>query len=103
MTTKADLLEAWQAHLAQARRRSPHTVRAYLATARRLLDSIGPSDWARIAAIDARALRGQLANRRADGIGNASAARELSALKSFIAFAREQAGLVDSAPPRHTR
>ena len=33
----ADLLEAWRDHLANARRRSEHTVRAYLASADRLL------------------------------------------------------------------
>mgnify|MGYP006197662895 CR=1 FL=1 len=42
----------------------------------------------------------RLADRRADGLGNASAARELSALKAFIRFAREQAGMPDPAPPR---
>ena len=35
--SKADLLEAWGGHLADGRRRSPHTVRAYLAAAERLL------------------------------------------------------------------
>jgi hypothetical protein len=34
------------------------------------------------------------------GIGNVSAARELSALKAFIAFARAQTGQPDAAPPR---
>jgi len=86
--TKGDLLEAWGAHLADNRRRSPHTVRAYLATAARLLDALGDADWAALSAIDATTLRGQLARRRADGIGNVSAARELSALKAFISFAR---------------
>lgn len=99
--TRADLLEAWHAHLAQGRRRSPHTVRAYVATAARLLDEVGEMDWPALARIEAPALRAQLARRRgADGIGNASAARELSALKAFIRFAREQAGLADPAPPR---
>jgi len=45
-------------------------------------------------------LRAQLARRRAEGIGNASAARELSALKAFIMFARRQAGRDDEAAPR---
>ena len=96
-----DLLEAWRNYLALARRRSPHTVRAYGATAARLLATLpaGP-DWCTVARIDSGALRAQLAARRADGIGNLSAARELSALKAFIAFAREQAGEVDAAPPR---
>ena len=100
MTARADLLEAWHDHLAQGRRRSPHTVRAYVATAARLLDDLGETDWPALARLDGGALRGQLARRRQDGIGNVSAARELSALKAFIGFAREQAGLADTAPPR---
>ena len=98
--TRADILEAWGNHLAQGRRRSPHTVRAYVATAARMLDEIGEADWPALARLDSAALRSQLARRRADGIGNVSAARELSALKSFIAFARKQAGLPDQAAPR---
>ena len=98
--TKADLLEAWQSYLALGRRRSPHTVRAYLATAARLLDAAELSDWAALARIDAGALRAQLARRRAEGLGNASAARELSALKAFISFARTQIGHSNPAPPR---
>lgn len=98
--TRADLLEAWHGHLAQGRRRSPHTVRAYVATAARLLDELGETDWPALARIEAPALRAQLARRRGDGLGNASAARELSALKGFIRFAREQAGMPDPAPPR---
>jgi integrase/recombinase XerC len=98
--SRAELLEMWHDHLALGRRRSPHTVRAYVATAARLLDALGESDWATLARIEAPALRAQLARRRAEGLSNASAARELSALKAFIAFAREQAGRVDAAPPR---
>ncbi len=98
--TRSDILEAWNAHLAQGRRRSPHTVRAYVATAARLLDALGDTDWPALARIDAAALRSQLARRRAEGLTNASAARELSALKGLIAFARAQAGLADPAPPR---
>jgi integrase/recombinase XerC len=98
--TRAQILEAWHSHLAQGRRRSPHTVRAYVATAARLLDHLGDSDWPTLARLDATALRRQLAERRAEGIGNASAARELSALKAFVAFAKDQAGLTGSAPPR---
>lgn len=96
-----ELLEAWRDHLALARRRSPHTVRAYGATAARLLAALpAGQDWPSVARLDARLLRNQLAARRAEGIGNLSAARELSALKAFIAFAREQSGHTDTAPPR---
>ena len=87
----ADILEAWNAHLARSRRRSPHTVRAYTATAARLLHTLpAGQSWGTIARLDAGTLRTHLAERRADGLGNVSAARELSALKTFIAFAREQ-------------
>lgn len=98
--SRADILGAWHSHLSYGRRRSPHTVRAYVATAARLLDALGECDWTRLARLDTATLRRQLAERRAAGIGNASAARELSALKGFVAFAREQAGLADTAPPR---
>ncbi len=98
--TGADLLEAWHGHLTHTRRRSPHTVRAYVATATRLLDAQGETDWPALARLDARDLRGQLAIRRGEGIGNASAARELSALKAFLIFAREQAGLAETAAPQ---
>ena len=98
--TRADLLETWTAYLANGRRRSPHTVRAYAATAARLIDALGATNWGQLARTDAAALRQQLAHRRAEGLTNASAARELSALKQFIAFARERAGMADPAPPR---
>lgn len=100
MAHKADVLEAWGEHLALGRRRSPHTVRAYVATAARLLDAIGETDWARLARVDGAVLRGHLAARRQDGIGNVSAARELSALKAFIAFAQDRAGVAQPMPPR---
>ncbi len=98
--TEAEILETWRDHLANGRRRSHHTVRAYLAAARRLLDTLDGPEWATLAHLDASALRQQLAMRRAEGIGNVSAARELSALKAFIAFARSQAGVDEAASPR---
>ena len=94
------LIEPWREYLAQGRRRSPHTVRAYVAAAKRLVENAGLRDWGQAAAIEGAGLRSQLAARRADGLGNASAARELSALKAFIAFARDQAGMEGSAAPR---
>lgn len=96
----ADLLEAWRDHLTLNRRRSPHTVRAYVASAARLLASLGETDWRALAGLDVQALRQQLSARRAEGIGNVSAARELSALKAFLAFAREQAGMDAVSGPR---
>lgn len=96
----AYLLEAWRNELTNSRRRSPHTVRAYLGCAERLLKSRDLTDWRAVASLEAQDLRRHLAERRAEGIGNASAARELSALKSFIAYARQQAGDPDPAAPR---
>ena len=98
--TGAEMLEAWRGHLADGRRRSPHTVRAYGAAAARLIARIQPGSWAEVAKIDGPGLRTQLALRRADGLGNASAARELSALKAFVAFALAQSGQAGAAPPR---
>ncbi len=96
----ADLLEQWGEHLALARRRSPHTVRAYLGCASRLIAGSGAEDWAALAALDARDLRAHLASRRAEGIGNVSVARELSAIRKFLEFARERSGQGDKAGPR---
>ena len=98
--TQTEILETWRDHLANGRRRSSHTVRAYLAAAKRLLDTLEGPEWSILARFDAPALRQQLAMRRAEGIGNVSAARELSALKAFIAFARLQSGADEAAPPR---
>ncbi|MCH4151672.1 MAG: tyrosine recombinase XerC [Sphingobium sp.] len=86
------LLAAWNRHLALERRRSVHTVRAYVACAQRLLQFLtvhcgaSPSG-ALLAALPAADLRAYLAHRRAQGLGNASTARELSALRAFLAFA----------------
>ncbi len=97
MMTRADILEAWGTYLAQGRRRSAHTVRAYVATAARFIGH-DDTDWLKLARRDAADLRRHLADRRAGGLTNTSAARELSALKAFLAFAREQAGLEHAAP-----
>ncbi len=98
--TGADMLAAWHDHLALGLRRSPHTVRAYGTAAQRLLTRMDLATWDEVARLPATRLRTHLASRRADGLSNASAARELSALKGFIAFARAQAGHAVSQPPR---
>lgn len=98
--SRADLLEAWHNHLALGQRRSPHTVRAYNAAANRLLIRLGIEDWAGVATLSSGDLRAHLAARRGDGLSNASTARELSAIKGFIAFAQVQAGHDHTAAPR---
>ena len=87
-------------HLSRDRRRSVHTVRAYEATAVRLTQFLGEHwgeeiDRAALGRVTAADLRAYLARRRGQGLGNASAARELSAVKTFLKWA---AG--DDAPPR---
>jgi integrase/recombinase XerC len=87
--TAVQTIAAWSSFLRRDRRRSVHTVRAYLATAERLASFLrvhhgGAPDWTRVSAADIRAF---LADRRMDGIGNASAARELSAIRGFLDFA----------------
>jgi integrase/recombinase XerC len=93
----------WESHLRRDRRRSEHTIRAYGATARRLIAFLGRHRAMLIhrdalVAIDAAELRAYLAARRLDGLQNASAARELSAVRGFLAFAA--AGQGGAAPPR---
>jgi integrase/recombinase XerC len=85
----------WGEHLAHDRRRSPHTVRAYRATAHRLIQFIGSHfgervDSALLGQLKATDLRAFLAVRRGQGLGNSSAARELSAVRGFLAFAAAQ-------------
>ncbi len=95
------MLAEWHDHLALGLRRSPHTVRAYANAADRFLKWLGEdADWRRVASCKAADMRRFLGARRADGLSNASAARELSALKAFIKFALTQSGAQDIAPPR---
>lgn len=94
----------WHDHLTRERRRSAHTVRAYVATAHRLIVFLsghlgGAVDEAALAALRPADLRAFLTVRRAGGLGNSSAARELSAVRAFLAFAAAQAGR-ESALPR---
>ncbi len=87
----ASLPERWRQHLALDRRRSIHTVRAYVATAERLIVFLEQHQGqavtaATLAAIEQADLRAFLTSRRMDGIGNLSAARELSAVRGFLKF-----------------
>ena len=99
-----DLALRWKHHLERDRRRSPHTVRAYVATAHRLIDFLadhfgGAVDGAALRGLQASDLRAFLTRRRAAGLGNASAARELSAVRAFLAFAAVESG-IEAAIPR---
>lgn len=85
------LIRDWDAHLAHEKRRSEHTRRAYIATAERFCAFLsyyrgGAVDARMLGALTPNDLRSYLADRRAEGLGNASAARELSALRGFLRF-----------------
>ena len=87
----SNIIREWDAHLAHEKRRSEHTRRAYIATAERFCAFLsehrgGAIDGAILAKLTPNDLRAYLADRRAEGLGNASAARELSALRGFLRF-----------------
>ena len=97
------LAAEWGQHLRRDRRRSEHTIRAYVATAHRLLGFLGRHRGALIGeselgAVGTAELRAYLAERRKGGLGNASAARELSAVRAFLAYVLAQGG-GGSIPP----
>ena len=97
------LAARWAGFLSHDRRRSPHTVRAYVATAHRFLEflgrhrgeELGRFSLLTVPAIDLRAF---LADRRSNGLGASSAAREMSAVRAFLRFAAEDAGNVPQLP-----
>lgn len=102
------MINAWQEHLEHNKRRSPNTVRAYVATAKRLMDAV-PSltDWRSIAALTPQKIRSYLTARRTEGnkgdtsggIGNRSVARELSVIRKLISFAAHQCEITGSTAP----
>ncbi len=86
------LLAEYLTFLTDNRRMSPHSVRAYHATADRLTaflqlhwgTTVDRTTLMKISAADVRAF---LADRRGDGLTNRSTARELSAARHFLRFA----------------
>ena len=93
----------WTDYLANDRRRSPHTVRAYVATAHRLIEFLGRhrgEEIGRFSLLNLHAadLRAFLADRRAAGLGASSAAREMSAVRAFLTYAAEAQGNAPQLP-----
>ena len=94
------------------RRRSAHTVRAYVATAHRFIRFLGNHRGCAIGAdallsLSAVELRAFLAHRRGEGLGASSAARELSGVRAFLNYAAEANGQLAQLPrtraPRRPR
>jgi integrase/recombinase XerC len=93
----------WRDHLTRDRRRSAHTVRAYAATAHRLIEFLaqhlgGSVESEHLRQLQPADLRAFLARRRAEGLGNNSASRELSAVRGFLTFAATDAGATANVP-----
>ena len=91
------LAARWNDHLLHNRRRSAHTARAYVATAHRFITFLGKYRGeaihsAALLTLTPQDMRAFLATRRGEGLGPSSAARELSAVRAFLAFAAEQQG-----------
>ncbi len=85
------LVIGWADKLRLQQRRSVHTLRAYTATAQRMCDFLAEYRGERVDAavlhgLSAADIRAFLAARRGEGIGNASASRELSAVRGFLRF-----------------
>jgi len=97
------LAARWSSHLAHDRRRSAHTVRAYVATAHRLIEFLGRyrgEEIGRFSLLNLHAadLRAFLADRRGEGLGASSAAREMSAVRAFLTYAAEDQGNAPQLP-----
>lgn len=92
MESSRTLIKSWTRHLKDGRRRSRHTVRAYVTTAERfcaflmehLGKSVGQKELQELKQAD---VRSYLAFRRAEGLSNNSAAREISAIRGLLKFA----------------
>jgi integrase/recombinase XerC len=94
----ADLLADWLRALSDERRLSPHSVRAYGQTVaaflRHLEEALGrPVDSAALAALLPADVRGFLTARRMAGLSGRSAARALSALRTFATFTSQRHGV----------
>ena len=93
----------WGDFLSHDRRRSPHTVRAYVATAHRFIDFLGRHRGSAVSEgmlteLESVDLRAFLAERRGGGLGASSSARELSAVRAFLTYAAEQQGELAQLP-----
>ncbi|WP_340108389.1 tyrosine-type recombinase/integrase [Pikeienuella sp. HZG-20] len=97
------LLRRWLAALSGAGGASPHTIAAYRRDVAGYLGFLtnhrgGPVGLAALAAVSPRDMRAFQARLRADGLSARSAARALSAVKSFHRWLGEAEGIEAAAP-----
>ena len=92
------LFQRWLNWLADGRRRSPHTVRAYGISVRQFLTFLGPHlggvlDPAALGGLGRADFRAFLAWRRGSGVSQAAVARDVAAVRDFFRFLGETAGI----------
>jgi integrase/recombinase XerC len=92
------LVARWLAWLEHGRRRSPHTLRAYAASARGFIAFLaghlgGPVDAAALSALTRADVRAWLAARRARGVSPRSVARDLAAVRDLLRWAADHEGV----------
>ena len=85
-------IEKYRSFLADNRRKSDHTVRAYITAAQRFTDFLSTHygklcDTKMLGSLKSTDIRSYLAMRRGEGLTNRSTARELSAIKAYLRFA----------------
>lgn len=93
-----ELAAAWLGWLNTGRRRSPHTLRAYRHSVGRFLEFVTahfarPADAATLSELTRADHRAFLAMRRGEGLEPASIARDLAAIRDFLRWAADNAGV----------
>lgn len=104
----AELVAAFERHLALERDRSPHTVRAYRREARSLLHHLRTVERIDVAELDISALRSWLAARAEAGLSSATLARSAAAARTLSAWLAATGRIVHDPgtrlrPPRRGR
>lgn len=89
----ADLLRAFERHLASGRGLSPHTVRAYAGDAASLLAHVATCGIEDVADIDVSVIRAWLARQHAAGHSRTTIARRAASARALTGFAHERGWL----------
>lgn len=97
MSDFAEVIAAYERHLAAERALSAHTVRAYLGDMKDLLDFAARTGMARLDDLDVTLVREWLALQHAEGRSRATLARRTAAARTFAAWAHRR-GLIASDP-----